>query len=311
MHVTTSTLLGCGYAGAGYAFYGFAPDTAIVGGALCGFSGMLPDIDSDFGVPLRETMAFTAAVVPMMLVNRFQSFLMSYDAMVLAAVSMYLFVRFGIANMIRRSTVHRGMFHSIPAGLIFAGIAFLICGAHDFPVRCYKAGGVFAGFMSHLILDEIYAVEWKGGAWRFKKSFGTAFKFLGDDAWANFSTYSKLIIVLLLILGEPTVMKKLEQRHPELANTIKQFNRPLGSNGKLRERAEEVLDAGRANWQQFVGSGDDRADNQQQQPTGVDESKNWLPPLWPNQPVYPTQPAEQPTIRREHGTAQRPSGFFD
>ena len=46
--------------------------------------------------------------------------------MVLAAVSLYLFVRFGITNMIRKYTVHRGMFHSIPAGLIFAGLAFLV-----------------------------------------------------------------------------------------------------------------------------------------------------------------------------------------
>jgi hypothetical protein len=203
------------------------------------------------------------------------------------------------------------MFHSIPAGLIFAGIAFLVCGAHDLPVRCYKAGGVFGGFLSHLVLDEIYAVEWKGGAWRFKKSFGTAFKFLGDDAWANFSTYAKLVVVLMLILGEPTVMKKLEQRNPEFANTIKQFHRPLGSDGKLRAGVEEVLDAGRANWQQFVGSGEERTVGPQQQSTGGGEPENWLPPQWPSQPVYPTQPAEQPTIRRDYGTAQLPSWSFD
>jgi hypothetical protein len=50
-------------------------------------------------------------------------------AMVLAAVSMYLLIRFGVTNMIRKYTVHRGMFHSIPAGLIFTGVAFLLCGA--------------------------------------------------------------------------------------------------------------------------------------------------------------------------------------
>jgi hypothetical protein len=307
VHVTTSTLLGCGYAGAGFAFYGFEPETAIVGGALCGFAGMLPDLDSDYGVPLRETMAFTAAIVPMLLVNRFQSLALSYDAMVLVAVSMYLFVRFGVTNMVRRYTVHRGMFHSIPAALIFAGIAFLVCGAHDFPVRCFKAGGVFGGFMSHLILDEIYAVEWKGGAWRFKKSFGTAIKFLGDDAWANFSTYAKLIIVLMLIMGEPTVMEKLEARYPEIAHTHKQLQQQLKASGPIQERVGEVLDAVQTDVRQFVGVGESVAtDPPPQAPWPANGPQDWPPPTEPTQPAYPTRPQEQPTIRREYGTAQRP-----
>ena len=73
MHVTTSAVLGCGYAGVGHAVYGVPLDTSLVAGAMCGFSGMLPDLDSDYGVPLRETMAFTAAIVPMLLVGHFQS----------------------------------------------------------------------------------------------------------------------------------------------------------------------------------------------------------------------------------------------
>ena len=71
-----------------------------------------------------------------------------------------------------------------------------------------EAAGLLLGVMSHLILDEIYAVEWKGGRWRFKKSFGTAMKLWGKNAWANISTYGKLIIVVLMILGEPMVMDR-------------------------------------------------------------------------------------------------------
>jgi hypothetical protein len=229
MHVTTSALLGCGYAGIGHAGYGIPLDTAIVAGAMCGFSGMLPDLDSDYGVPLRETMAFTAAIVPMLLVGRFQSLELTNDAMVLAAVSMYLFVRFGITNIIRNYTVHRGMFHSIPAALIFAGLAFIVTGAAPLEIRCYKAGGVLAGFMSHLVLDEVYAVEWKGGQWRFKKSFGTALKFWGDDGWANFSTYAKVAIVAMMILGEPTVLERIEARHPGFAQQYQQFQNQLSN----------------------------------------------------------------------------------
>ena len=96
--------------------YGVPLDTAIVAGAMCGFSGMLPDLDSDYGVPLRETMAFTAAIVPMLLVGRFQSLASQprRDGRS-PPCRLYLFVRFGVTNMIRKYTVHRGMFHSIPA----------------------------------------------------------------------------------------------------------------------------------------------------------------------------------------------------
>ncbi len=242
MHVTTSAVLGCGYAGAAHAMYGVPLDTAVVAGAMCGFSGMLPDLDSDYGVPLRETMAFTAAIVPMLLVGRFETLSLSYDAMVLVAVSMYLLVRFGVTNMIRKYTVHRGMFHSVPAGLIFAGMAFLLCGAAPIDVRCYKSGGVLAGFMSHLLLDEIYAVEWKGGRWRFKKSFGTALKFWGDDGWSNFSTYAKLAIVVMLILGEPMVIERLESRHPQFATQVHQWHDRLGSLGS-QPAAQNALEA--------------------------------------------------------------------
>jgi hypothetical protein len=229
MHVTTSSLLGCGYAGVGHAVYGVPLDSAIIGGAMCGFAGMLPDLDSDYGVPLRETMAFTAAIVPMLMVGRFQSLELTYDQMVLAAISMYLFVRFGITNMIRKYTVHRGMFHSIPAGLIFAGLAFIVTGAAPIEMRCYKSGGVLAGFMSHLVLDEIYAVEWKTGRWRFKKSFGTALKFWGDDGWANFSTYAKLVFVIMMILGEPAVTERIDARHPGFAQQYQQFQNRWGA----------------------------------------------------------------------------------
>jgi membrane-bound metal-dependent hydrolase YbcI (DUF457 family) len=206
-HITTSCVLGGGYACLG-AYYGLPIEAALVAGGLCGVGGMLPDIDSDSGVPVRETMGFAAAVTPMLLVDRFQQLGLNYEQMVLAGGASYLIVRFGIAKLLMRFTVHRGMFHSIPALLIFTGLAFLICGSSNLHLRYFKAVGVFIGAMSHLILDEIYAVEWSGGRWRFKKSFGTALKLWGDSLWGNFSTYSKLAAVVVLILSEPSIMER-------------------------------------------------------------------------------------------------------
>lgn len=311
MHVTTSTVLGCGYAGIGHAAYGVPLDSAVVGGAMCGFAGMLPDLDSDYGVPLRETMAFTAAIVPMLLVGRFQSLALSHDEMVLAAVSLYLVVRFGITNMIRKYTVHRGMFHSIPAALIFTGLAFLLTGAAPLEIRCFKAGGVLAGFMSHLILDEIYAVEWQGGQWRFKKSFGTALKFWSDDGWANFSTYAKLVIVGMLVLSEPTVLARIETNHPGFAQQYQQFQNQIGSINQF-PAAQNALEAARNAAAPLANFNAGQPSNQAVVPTAY-------PPYPPNPhpgtappPSYGPLPSgwPQPAAGENYGTAQRAPNAF-
>jgi len=206
-HITTSSLLGVGYAGLGVHF-GVPIESSLIAGGLCGVGGMLPDIDSDSGIPFRESMGFAAAIVPMMLLDRFRELGLNYEQILLATGGMYLFVRFGLARLFAKYTVHRGMFHSLPAAFVFAGVVFLLCGSGDLQLRYFKACGVFLGVMSHLVLDEIYAVEWTGGRWRFKKSFGTALKLWGKNGWANISTYGKLAIVVTMILGEPMVMER-------------------------------------------------------------------------------------------------------
>lgn len=312
MHVTVSSCLGCGYAGAGV-IYGFPLDTSILAGALCGFSGMLPDIDSDYGTPLRETMAFTAATIPMLLLHRFQSLGLRPDEMALLGIACYLFIRFGITKMIRKYTVHRGMFHSIPAGLVFAGVAFLICGGSEsLNDRYFKAGAVLAGFMSHLILDEIYSVEWKGGAWHLKKSSGTAFKLWGDDSWANFSTYGKLVIVAAIILSEPSVMQQIESRNPDIArrykelqNTYRGWSDEIAESVNIHKPAvESAVAEAQSQWGSF-------APNQPASPPGANSNAFGYPtPAY--QPQPPSNPFDQPPTQVplpvESGldTAQRP-----
>jgi len=207
-HVTTSTVLGIGYAGVGI-LAGAPVDSSLVAGGLCGIAGMLPDLDSDRGRPLRELMAFAAAVVPMLMIDRFEALQMSHETMVLAGGAVYLVIRFGVSAWLRYYTVHRGMFHSIPAALIFAELTFLVSGCTDLNMRYLKAGGVLLGFMSHLVLDELYSFQFRGGRFRLKRSFGTAIKLWGPSLSGNLSVYIKLILVTAAILGEPAVMSRL------------------------------------------------------------------------------------------------------
>lgn len=202
-HITTSSLLGVAYgAGAAIGYDVPIPACALAAG-LCGVSGMLPDLDSGPGVPLRESISFAAAVVPMLMIERFKQMGMAPETMVLAGGLLYLFIRFGVGRLLRKATVHRGMFHSIPALVIVGELAFLIC-AHENPwMRAFNAGAVMIGFASHLILDEIWSIDFRH--FRLKSSFGTAIKFWCECWWANLATYANLVILAVLIMGDPTM----------------------------------------------------------------------------------------------------------
>jgi len=223
MHISVSGVLGVGYAATGYLGLGMSWPTSALGGVLCGVSGMLPDVDSDSGIPLRETISFGAAVVPMLMIDRFQHMGLESEQMVLAGVLIYFLIRFGVASLLKRYTVHRGMWHSIPAAMITGLIGYMLCTCSDDAARIYKAGGMFAGYMSHLLLDEIYSIEWRRGVPRLKKSFGSATKFWGKSLWANLSTYGKLSALVVLAMGDPIglstehVHEKNEIQHVEPA----------------------------------------------------------------------------------------------
>ncbi len=216
-HISTSTTLGIAYGTGAYFLFNMEAQDCMVAAGLCSLAGMLPDLDSDSGVPVRETLCFVSAVIPMLMVRRFAEMGMSPETMVLAAAVIYVGIRFGVGEIFKRYTVHRGMWHSIPAALIAGMVAFLVCLSNDFGIRMFKAWAVVMGFLSHLILDELYSIDLGGKRIRIKKSFGTALKFWRHNSlWANISTYGKLIILAFLIAGDATVMKKFNREPIEI-----------------------------------------------------------------------------------------------
>lgn len=208
-HIGTSTVLGIAYGSAAYVWYGVPVPTCLLAGGLCSVSGMLPDLDSGPGVPLRESVAFAAAVVPMLLIHRLQEMNMSPEMMVVIGAGVYLAIRFGLGRLLKSYTVHRGMFHSLPAAAIAGELGFLLASNHDVRLRMFKASAVVLGFMSHLILDEIWSIEFKYGVPTFKKSFGTAIKLFGDSLWGNISCWGKLVLLTWVVFNDPTAVRKL------------------------------------------------------------------------------------------------------
>ncbi len=201
-HVTVSSLCGVGFAALGAVTLDLPLESCILAGGLCGLAGMLPDLDSNNSVPLREILAFSAAITPLLMAERFESLGLSHTGITLAGACVYLLVRFGGGSLLKQCTVHRGMFHSLPAALIAGLAAFLICDGIDPHLRVFKAGAVFVGFVSHLILDEFYSVERGEGKLRLKKSFGTALKLTAGNHGGTSAAYGMLLLLIVLAVGD-------------------------------------------------------------------------------------------------------------
>lgn len=202
-HISVSTTLGIAYAGAGW-YYGLPPADAILAGTLCSLGGMLPDLDSKSGVPVRETFAFLSAIVPMLVIERLRASGISPHSQVLVGIATYIVMRFGVSNLFKRYTVHRGMWHSIPAAASAGLLVYLLSYADGTLLALYNAGAVVLGFLSHLVLDELWSLQVRRGRLRIKKSFGTALKLWSSRSlWANVSTYGKLLILAVLAVKQP------------------------------------------------------------------------------------------------------------
>jgi membrane-bound metal-dependent hydrolase YbcI (DUF457 family) len=143
----------------------------------------------------------------MLMIDRFVSMGWDHESIAVAGALIYIVVRFGVGSLFKRYTVHRGMWHSIPAACTASLLAFLACSCEDFNSRIFKAAAVGIGFLSHLVLDELWSVSVRGLRIRFKKSSGTALKWWGDNRWANFSTYAKLLLLAALAAGDPVAME--------------------------------------------------------------------------------------------------------
>ena len=241
-HIATSTLIGIGYGAAGYVC-GATLSPCLVAGGLCSVSGMLPDLDSDSGKPVREMMAFMAAVVPALMIPRFQQMGFDPETMVLAAAMIYIAIRFGVAEIFKRYTVHRGMWHSLPAMAVAGLLAFLLVSGDSLEIRLFKSGAVVLGFLIHLVLDEMWSFQVRRGRLKIKKSLGTALKFWSTrSAWANVSTYGKLFILIAAVIGDPYLMQQLGAGQERLPASPKEWFEQVVDRGSelfLGQRMDE------------------------------------------------------------------------
>jgi hypothetical protein len=196
-HLTFAGLLGAGYGSLSFLEWGYDWGPALIAAGLTTLGGLLPDLDSDSGVPVRELFGVSAAVAPFLLFRRVEAWCgQSTEQTVVVLAVIYLLVRYVLSRIFKRFTVHRGMFHSVPALLIAGLTTYLLYPSHYLRLRLFLSGAVMLGFLSHLVLDEIYSVDFMGARLHLNKYAGSAVKFVSKSWPATLMTY--LILALLV-----------------------------------------------------------------------------------------------------------------
>ncbi len=213
-HISVSGLLGIGYGTIASLLLGFTPAQGILAGVLTWIGGMLPDLDSETGRPVRELFGLTAAVASFVAMRCMVRKGADPDAALLAAVVTYAVVRYGASALMAKFAVHRGMFHSLPALIIAGETIFLAYVSESYAVKFLMAGGICLGFFSHLVLDEVYSVERKGAKIRLKKSAGTAIKWFGKGLFGNAVAYAILFTLTYITLVESGILIPPQQIAP-------------------------------------------------------------------------------------------------
>lgn len=176
-----------------------APES-LVAVTLAGVVGsVLPDIDLKDSRPSRALFAglavFFSFVVLFSLATRY-----SIAEMWIAWLGSLVAVRYGGHMLFTKFSYHRGIWHSIVAGLFFwfltAYIFHYWMGFHE-GVAWLAGGFVFLGYMTHLILDELYSVDVYDT--RIKASFGTAMKFYDGKRLGESAVVAGLAVLAFMV----------------------------------------------------------------------------------------------------------------
>lgn len=143
---------------------------------LTALGGIAPDMDADNSHAISLIFNLMAVVAIVVAAVQLNGWLVPRDLM-LACAGLYVGVRFLLAGIFKRFTVHRGNWHSLFTAA-FAGLATATA-SHALlqspPELAWLHGASLSiGWVIHLALDEIYSVDLVGS--RLKRSFGTAMK---------------------------------------------------------------------------------------------------------------------------------------
>ncbi|MEA3387275.1 MAG: metal-dependent hydrolase [Patescibacteria group bacterium] len=139
-------------------------------------SGFLPDLDHSESIP-NKSMFNLLTFIGLVILSIVLYGEYNIELFLLIIFSSFIFIRYILKFIYDKIVIHRGMFHSIPTGLLFSFLSIdFLYHFSDLNLDLILVIGffIFIGYISHLLLDEIYSVDVFG--FNIKTSFGTALK---------------------------------------------------------------------------------------------------------------------------------------
>lgn len=205
-HIGLGVFVGVGFIVAGLIYASFSTLELAFWIFLAVLAGsFLPDLDMDEGVPFQILFGlFGAGMAGMAFFNFYQEGERSLRILILIPALVFVAVRFGAGYIFEKFTIHRGMFHSVPAALLSGLLTiwflhlFSIVKGQELSIGL----AVAIGYLGHLILDEVYsAVNLHGRSIFPKQSLGNALKFSSSSKIATLFFYL-LLFALAVTLPE-------------------------------------------------------------------------------------------------------------
>lgn len=164
--------------------------------------GLLPDVDSDNPHSAAIIFALLGIAASVVVVANTLDHLPLTWVWFAAGVTFAVF-HYGLRYLFEATTDHRGAFHSVIAGLLSAAAITVFAGLSGSSSTASWFYGlfVFAGFIIHLLLDELYGVDFANNS--IKRPRGRMFKLFDYQNPAPYGVMAVAVLVILVAWAPP------------------------------------------------------------------------------------------------------------
>ena len=194
-HLTFASSTGVIYALGIFTLSGLHWVYGTVAAMLATVGGLLPDLDHPTGTELKGFTGILAVLGAVAVWTRIARGApdVPFELHLWAVVLVYIFIRHWMKMVLARMMVHRGISHSFHCCAVWGAATYLYYPSGSDLIRLTMATAITLGFLSHLILDEMFSVDISNT--RVKRSFGTAMKFWAPSLPATLAMYALLSVL--------------------------------------------------------------------------------------------------------------------
>jgi membrane-bound metal-dependent hydrolase YbcI (DUF457 family) len=177
-----------------------APGILLIAAVALVLGSILPDLDSDSGVPFHVAFGSLSLLSgALVFVSSRDENPADWQGSLIIAVGTTIFVWVVVGYVFKRFTRHRGMAHSVPAAILAGLVTFSVASRLSFsdPEAFLLGVAMTAGYAIHLTLDEIWAaVNFHGMPFIPNKTLGSALKIFSSSMFLNAVVYGAIAFLL-------------------------------------------------------------------------------------------------------------------